>query len=203
MRSKFGSSALVTSAITADGTSGGKIEAADYAGAASSLDWLMPMTYDYDGAFNPTGPVGPHSPLTSFSGQKIAGFDSATAIAKLKSLGIPSNKLLLGIGFYGRGWTGVTGTAPGSSATGAAPGTYEAGIEDYKVLKTRCPATGTVGGTAYAKCGNEWWSYDTPATIAGKMSYVNQQSLGGSFFWELSGDTTNGELISAVKTGLG
>jgi len=203
LRSKFGSSALVTSAITADGTSGGKIEAADYAGAASSLDWLMPMTYDYDGAFNPTGPVGPHSPLTSFSGQKIAGFDSATAIAKLKSLGIPSNKLLLGIGFYGRGWTGVTGTAPGSSATGAAPGTYEAGIEDYKVLKTRCPATGTVGGTAYAKCGNEWWSYDTPATIAGKMSYVNQQSLGGSFFWELSGDTTNGELISAVKTGLG
>ena len=26
----------------------------------------------------------------------------------------------------------------------------EPGIEDYKVLKTKCPATGTVGGTAYA-----------------------------------------------------
>jgi chitinase len=203
LRNKFGSSALVTSAITADGTSGGKIEAADYAGAAPYLDWLMPMTYDYDGAFNPTGPVGPHSPLTSFPGQKVAGFDSATAIAKLKSLGIPSDKLLLGIGFYGRGWTGVNGTAAGSSATGAAPGTYEAGIEDYKVLKTKCPATGTVGGTAYAKCGSEWWSYDTPSTIAGKMDYAKQQGLGGSFFWELSGDTNNGELISAIKNGLG
>ncbi|WP_158791115.1 hypothetical protein, partial [Streptomyces sp. NRRL WC-3549] len=40
-----------------------------------------------------------------------------------------------GIGFYGRGWTGVTQAAPGGTATGAAPGTYEAGIEDYKVLK--------------------------------------------------------------------
>jgi chitinase len=202
LRAKFGSSALVTSAITADGTSGGKIEAADYAGAASSLDWFMPMTYDYDGAFNPSR-VGPHSPLTSFAGQATPGFDSATAIAKLKSLGIPSNKLLLGIGFYGRGWTGVSGTAAGSSASGAAPGTYEAGIEDYKVLKTRCPATGTIGGTAFAKCGSEWWSYDTPATIAGKMTYAKNQGLGGSFFWELSGDTSNGELISAIKTGLG
>jgi len=202
LRSRFGSSALVTSAITADGTSGGKIEAADYAGAASSVDWFMPMTYDYNGAFNPTGPVGPHSPLTSFAGQATPGFDSATAIAKLKSLGIPSNKLLLGVGFYGRGWTGVSGTAAGSSATGAAPGTYEAGIEDYKVLKTRCPATGTVGGTAFAKCGSEWWSYDTPATMGTKMTYVKNQGLGGAFFWELSGDTTNGELISAVKSGL-
>ncbi len=201
LRAKFGNNALVTSAITADGTSGGKIEAADYAGAAASLDWLMPMTYDYDGAFNPSR-VGPHSPLTSFTGQATPGFDSATAIAKLKSLGIPANKLLLGIGFYGRGWTGVSGTAPGSSATGAAPGTYEAGIEDYKVLKTRCPATGTVGGTAYAKCGSEWWSYDTPTTIAGKMAYAKNQGLGGSFFWELSGDTANGELISAIKSGL-
>jgi chitinase len=60
-------------------------------------------------------------------------------------------------------------------------------------------ATGTVGGTAYAKCGNQWWSYDTPATIATKMTYKNQQGLGGTFSWELSGDTSGGELIRAVN----
>ena len=60
------------------------------------------------------------------------GFDSSTAIAKLKSLGIPSSKLLLGIGFYGRGWAGVSQSAPGGSATGPAPGTYEQGIEAAK-----------------------------------------------------------------------
>ena len=125
------------------------------------------------------------------------------AMHELKGKGIASSKLLLGIGFYGRGWTGVTQAAPGGSATGAAPGTYEQGIEDYKVLKTRCPATGTVAGTAYAYCGGQWWSYDTPSTIAGKMSYAKNQGLGGSFFWELTGDTTNGELITAMKNGIG
>ncbi|WP_327313759.1 glycoside hydrolase family 18 protein [Streptomyces sp. NBC_01235] len=199
LRAKFGKRELITAAITADATSGGKIEAADYAGAAQYVDWYNPMTYDYFGTWDATGPTAPHSPLTSYPGIPKKGYDTATTIAKLKSLGIPSHKLLLGIGFYGRGWTGVTQTKPGGTATGPAAGTYEDGSEDYKVLKTKCPATGTVGGTAYAKCGSDWWSYDTPATIATKMKYKNQQDLGGTFFWELSGDTADGELINAIK----
>ncbi|GGM37990.1 chitinase [Micromonospora sonchi] len=202
LRSRFGSSALVTAAITADGSNGGKIDATDYAGAAANLNWIMPMTYDYFGAFNAQGPTAPHSPLHSYTGIPQQGFWSDAAIQKLKSKGIPANKLLLGIGFYGRGWTGVTQTTPGGTATGPAPGTYEQGIEDYKVLKNSCPATGTIGGTAYAKCGSNWWSYDTPSTINGKMTYAKNQGLGGAFFWELSGDTSNGELISAVRGGL-
>jgi chitinase len=198
LRSRFGSDNLVTAAITADGSDGGKIDAADYGGAAQYVDWYNVMSYDYFGAFDADGPTAPHSPLTSYDGIPAQGFNTDAAIQKLKSKGIPSEKLLLGIGFYGRGWTGVTQAAPGGSATGAAPGTYEAGIEDYKVLKSRCPTTGTVAGTAYAYCGNQWWSYDTPATISGKMAYATQQGLGGAFFWELSGDTANGELISAM-----
>ncbi|MEU0212181.1 glycoside hydrolase family 18 chitinase [Streptomyces canus] len=202
LRSEFGPSYLVTAAITADGSSGGKIDAADYGGASQYVDWYNVMTYDYFGAFNAQGPTAPHSPLTSYAGIPTAGFNSADAIAKLKSKGVASKKLLLGIGFYGRGWTGVTQAAPGGSATGAAPGTYEAGIEDYKILKTSCPSTGTVAGTAYAYCGNNWWSYDTPATIAGKMTWAKNQGLGGAFFWEFSGDTGNGELVSAINSGL-
>ncbi|WP_225635296.1 glycoside hydrolase family 18 protein [Streptomyces solaniscabiei] len=198
LRATFGSGNLVTAAITADATSGGKIDAADYAGAARYVDWYNPMTYDFFGAWDAAGPTAPHSPLTSYSGIPKAGYHTSATIAKLKGLGIPSSKLLLGIGFYGRGWTGVTQSAPGGTATGPAKGTYENGIEDYKVLKTTCPANGTVAGTAYAKCGSNWWSYDTPATIATKMTYKNQQGLGGTFFWELSGDTTNGELIKAI-----
>ncbi|MFF1307681.1 glycosyl hydrolase family 18 protein [Streptomyces sp. NPDC058307] len=202
LRSEFGPNYLVTAAITADGTSGGKIDAADYGGASQYVDWYNVMTYDYFGAFDADGPTAPHSPLTSYAGIPTAGFDSADAIAKLKSKGVASNKLLLGIGFYGRGWTGVTQAAPGGSATGPAPGTYEQGIEDYKVLKTSCPTTGTIAGTAYAYCGNNWWSYDTPATIAGKMTWAKNQGLGGAFFWEFSGDTGNGELVSAINSGL-
>ncbi|MFC9132926.1 glycoside hydrolase family 18 protein [Streptomyces sp. NPDC057099] len=199
LRAKFGSGNLVTAAITADATPGGKIDAADYAGAAPYVDWYNPMTYDFFGAWDTAGPTAPHSPLTSYSGIPKANFHTSATIAKLKGLGIPASKLLLGIGFYGRGWTGVTQSAPGGTATGPAAGTYEQGIDDYKVLKAKCPATGTVAGTAYAKCGNNWWSYDTPATIGTKMTYKNQQGLGGTFFWELSGDTANGELIRAIK----
>ncbi|MFI6060869.1 glycosyl hydrolase family 18 protein [Streptomyces sp. NPDC051286] len=202
LRSKFGSNNLVTAAITADGSDGGKIDAADYAGAAQSLNWYNVMTYDFFGAWADKGPTAPHSPLTSYNGIPQAGFNASDAIAKLKAKGVPASKLLLGIGFYGRGWTGVTQDAPGGTATGAAPGTYETGIEDYKVLKTSCPATGTIAGTAYAHCGTNWWSYDTPATIASKMTWAKGQGLGGAFFWEFSGDTSNGELVSAINSGL-
>nr|WP_312866875.1 glycoside hydrolase family 18 chitinase [Streptomyces zagrosensis] len=202
MRARFGSSNLVTAAISADGSNGGKLDVADYAGAAQHADWYNVMTYDFFGAWDAKGPTAPHSPLTSYQGVPREGFNSDAAIQKLKGKGIPAKKLLLGIGFYGRGWTGVTQKEPGGTATGPAPGKYEQGIEDYKDLKDRCPANGTVGGTAYAHCGNQWWSYDTPATINGKMSYVKNQKLGGSFFWEFSGDTSNGELMTAINSGL-
>ncbi|WP_028813203.1 glycoside hydrolase family 18 chitinase [Streptomyces flavidovirens] len=202
MRGKFGTNNLVTAAITADASSGGKIDATDYAGAAAYSDWYNVMTYDFFGAWAAKGPTAPHSPLTSYPGIPQAGFNSAEAIAKLKAKGVPAKKLLLGIGFYGRGWTGVTQKEPGGTATGAAAGTYESGIEDYKVLKTKCPANGTVAGTAYAHCGTDWWSYDTPATIGSKMSWAKGQGLGGAFFWEFSGDTAHGELVTAINNGL-
>ncbi|MFI5578066.1 glycosyl hydrolase family 18 protein [Streptomyces sp. NPDC051822] len=202
MRAKFGANNLVTAAVTADASAGGKIEAADYAGAAQYMNWFNVMTYDFFGAWAAKGPTAPHSPLTSYAGIPQAGFNSAEAIAKFKAKGIPANKLLLGIGFYGRGWTGVTQSAPGGTATGPAAGTYEQGIEDYKVLKASCPATGTVAGTAYAHCGTNWWSYDTPATVTSKMSWAKNQGLGGAFFWEFSGDTGNGELVGAINNGL-
>ncbi|MGW6402869.1 glycosyl hydrolase family 18 protein [Streptomyces sp. NPDC055134] len=202
LRAKFGSSNLVTAAITADASTGGKIEKNDYAGASQSFDWYNVMTYDFFGAFNAQGPTAPHSPLTSYPGIPQQGFNSADAIAKLKAQGVPSSKLLLGIGFYGRGWTGVTQKEPGGTATGPAAGTYEQGIEDYKVLKTKCPANGTVAGTAYAYCGSDWWSYDTPATINSKMAWAKSQNLGGAFFWEFSGDTAGGELVTAIDGGL-
>ncbi|UED84018.1 glycoside hydrolase family 18 protein [Streptomyces profundus] len=193
---------LVTAAITADASDGGKIAASDYAYGAEYADYIAVMTYDFFGAFNAAGPTAPHSPLTSYDGIPQEGFNSEAAIDALVAQGVPAEKLLLGIGFYGRGWTGVTQAEPGGSATGAAPGTYEAGIEDYKVLAQSCPPSGTVAGTAYAHCGNNWWSYDTPATVTDKMAWANDQGLGGAFFWEFSGDTSDGALLDAIDAGL-
>src|SRR3712207_8186555 len=48
--------------------------------------------------------------------QSQAGFNTDAAIKKLRAKGVPSNKLLLGVGFYGRGWSGVSQSAPGGPA---------------------------------------------------------------------------------------
>ena len=203
LRARFGDTALVTATITGDGAAGGIGDAADYPGAAPALDWVMAMTYDYFGTGSTPGPTAPHSALYPYPGIPRTGSSAQETIAKLVQRGIPERKLLLGIGFYGRGWTGVTQAEPGGTATGPAPGTYESGIDDYAVLAQRCPPTGTVGGTAYAFCPGQWWSYDTPATAADKARYARDQGLGGVFVWELSGDTPDGDLISAIRAGLG
>ncbi|TQV87584.1 glycosyl hydrolase family 18 protein [Aliikangiella coralliicola] len=193
LRARFGDR-LVTAAI---GAGESKLNAADYGTASQYVDFYMLMTYDFFGAWDAKGPTAPHSPLYAYDGIPIREFNSDYAVKLLLSKGVSAEKVLLGIGFYGRGWTGVTQSEPGGSATGAAKGNG-----DYRILKNSCPATGLVGGTAYAKCGSDWWSYDTPATISGKMDYVKQQGMGGAFFWELGGDTDNGELIKAIKDNL-
>jgi len=198
LRARFGSQ-LVTAAIT---SSSSKMETTDYGGAAQYLDFYMVMTYDFFGAYSENGPTAPHSPLYDYPGIPHKGFSSDAAVQKLKSLGVPSDKILLGIGFYARGWANVTQEAPGGQANGPAPATYDNGTEEYKIVKEKCPATGTIGGTAYAFCDGNWWGYDTPETILGKMAYVKQQGLAGAFFWQFGGDTSDGELIRAIDEGL-
>jgi chitinase len=198
LRSAFGPSALVTAAVPGDA---GKLEATDYAAAARSVDWLSAMTYDYFGTTG-RGPTAPHSPLTAYPGIPRTTATTDATVTKLLALGIPANKILLGIGFYGRGWSGVSTGKPGGRAEGLADGRYEMGVEDYEVLAVRCPPTGMVGGTAYAHCGDQWWSYDTPETVKTKMAYARSRSLAGAFAWELSGDTGTADLLAAMSDGL-
>jgi chitinase len=206
LRSALGPGALVSAAVPGDVA---KLAAADYPAAARSADWLSAMTYDYfgtgaDGGDDPADQheTEPHSALTAYPGIPRASATTSATVDELLRLGVPAGKVLLGIGFYGRGWTGVTGPGTGSPASGPADGRYERGLEDYEVLATRCPPTGTAGGTAIARCGSQWWSYDTPETIKTKMAYARGRALGGAFAWELSGDTPKADLLGALSTGL-
>jgi chitinase len=202
LRAKLGPGRLISAAVTVDADPGGALDAADYGAAAAHLDWINAMTYDYFGAGDTPGPTAPHSPLTTYPGIPDADDTVLASMAKLRKLGVPAAKILLGIGLYGRGWAGVRGTDPGGASSGRAKGTYEPGVEDYKVLVKSCPPSGTVGGTAYAFCAGQWWSYDTPASIGGKLAWARSQGLGGAFAWELSGDTAGGDLLTAMARGL-
>lgn len=133
----------------------------------------MPMTYDYFGTWAPKGTTAPHAPLSPFPGAPISGFEAQTVISALLARGVPSRKILWGVPYHGQGWTGVKRARPGGKAKGSAKGPVSgaSGVEKYTNLARLCPPTGMIGGTAYAKCGKHWWSYDTPRTIGTKMAY--------------------------------
>ncbi len=171
------------------------------------LDYINVMTYDFHGAWEPI--TNFHSALFASPGDPSTGdallYNSNDAIQAFLDRGVPADKLNLGIGFYGRGWTGVPNVNNGLYQSGsAAPGTWEAGIEDYKVLKNLgWPSFVHPQARAHwIYNGSTFWNYDTPALIAEKMQYVNVQGLGGAFFWEFSGDDANGSLAAAIDEGL-
>ena len=158
--------------------------------------------YDFHGTWEPTTnqqselfrpPSDPASPTFA---------STARSTAYLRR-GAPPHKLVLGMPFYGRGWTGVGGGDNGlfQPATGAAPGTWEAGIEDYKVLKN-LPGNGFVtppgpaAGHAWLFDGTTFWTYDDPQVHGGQGLVHPAEPLGGVMFWALNGDTPDGELIA-------
>jgi chitinase len=175
---------------------------------AQSLDFINVMTYDFHGSWD--AQTNHHSALFASPQDPSTGdqkfYNSNDAIEAFLSRGVPASKLSLGIGFYGRGWTNVPdGGRHGLYQSGsAAPGTYEAGNEDYHVLKNlNWPAyTDSTAMATWIYNGTTFWSFDTPANIQAKMNYVKTQGLGGAFFWEFSGDDAQGTLAAAIRSGL-
>ncbi|WP_405899704.1 glycoside hydrolase family 18 protein [Streptomyces sp. NBC_00727] len=124
--------------------------------------------------------------------------------------GAPARKLVMGMPFYGQGWTGVTGGGDGlgQPAAGPAPATWAAGYEDYKALKQLAESgtykvhRNTRDGSAWLFDGTTLWTYDDPQVLRTKTAYIRDHRLGGAMFWSLDGDTEDGELITAVDRGL-
>jgi chitinase len=184
-----------------------KIRVTDPGTYQQYLDYINVMTYDFHGAWEPK--TNHHSALFDSPNDPSTGdvvfYNSNDAIEAFLARGVPASKLNLGIGFYGRGWTNVSNVNNGLYQSGsAAAGTYEAGIEDWKVLKNLAWAS-YVDANARAQWiynGTTFWSFDNPALVTEKMSYVKAQSLGGAFFWEFSGDDVQGTLVNTISTGL-
>lgn len=124
--------------------------------------------------------------------------------------GAPAHKLVMGMPFYGQGWTGVSGGGDGMGrpATGPAPATWSAGYEDYKALK-KLADSGSYkvyrdrrNGSAWLFDGSTLWTYDDPQVLRAKTRYIREEGLGGAMFWSLDADTADGELMTAVDQGL-
>ena len=169
------------------------------------LDWINLMTYDMHGAFDPStnfnAPLyaSPNDPGSYPS--NVYSIDNA--VTGYLAAGVPPSKLTVGLPFYGRGWQGVpNGGTNGlyQPASGGAPGTYESGIEDYKVLKNltypvyRDPIT----QVPWMYNGNIFWSFDDAQSLTNKVNYIHTKGLRGAMVWSLDGDDTSGTLMNAV-----
>jgi chitinase len=179
------------------------------------LDWANLMTYDFHGAWDTTGPTNFMAPLYGSPADPSVGvsrnYNIDYAVNAYIAAGFPANKLVLGLPYYGRGWTGVP---PGpnnnglyQSATGPAPSTRinEDGMEFYRTLKANYESTYTKFYDPITKAmwiynpgTSVWWSYDDPTSLATKLAYMRAKGLGGAMAWELQADTADGELTRAI-----
>ena len=181
----------------------------DAATIGKTVDFMNLMSYDYHGGWDPI--TGHNAPMVVGSGDSATGFSITAAVDSYLSRGFPANKLILGLPFYGRGWSGVSNATngglfqPGATAT---VGTWEKGVFDYTDIKNNYLPTMTRYWDAQAQvpylydpARQLFMSYDDPQSITVKTDFIKSRGLGGAMIWELSGDRS-GELLNTVARNL-
>jgi chitinase len=190
---------LYTSIAT--GASAKYIEHTEMAKVSRHLDTVNLMTYDFYVGGPSTGHDAPlfHNPADP----KRVSADNAVSL--FLEAGVPADKLVLGVPFYGRSWGEVADTnhglfQPGKAAKGVhfsypdLPGLLAQGYVRYWDSEAGAPYL-------YSAEKRVFITYEDPQSIAGKSRYVREHSLGGMMFWEYFNDTT-GILLDAVHAGM-
>ncbi|XP_054569068.1 chitinase-3-like protein 1 [Eptesicus fuscus] len=191
----------------------------DISQLAQHLDFISLMTYDFHGAWRQS--TGHHSPL--FRGQEVTSSDRYSnvdyAVSYALRLGVPAEKLLMGIPTFGRSFT-LASSQIGVGAPCSGPGlpgqfTKEDGTLAYyeicdflrgatvhQLLDQRVP---------YATKGNQWVGYDDRESVRTKVQYLKNRRLAGAMVWALDLDDFTGTfcgqnlkfpLTSAIKEAL-
>lgn len=172
------------------------------------LDWINVMTYDMNGWKNVTDFNAPLYPSAPESVGQIA---IDTTITDLLAKNIPSDKLVMGLPFYGYTWHGVENKDNGLYQPNAGRGTSASSGDStlpYRQIVDLVPAysrfwdEGAKIPWLYNADGQVMISYDDAESIAAKAAYVRDHHLGGLMIWELSLDTPASDLLNAVYHGL-
>ncbi|MEV7227046.1 glycoside hydrolase family 18 protein [Polymorphospora sp. NPDC051019] len=173
-----------------------------------SFDFVTVQGYDFHGSWESV--ANHQSALRVPAGATEPAYSVDRTIDAWTSRGAPRDKLVLGIPYYGRGWTGITGSRTGlfGNSTGPAPATWDAGYEDYKLLKNLVGKNGyrvhrdLRAGHAWLFDGTTFWTYDDPAVVLQKALYIRTKGLGGAMMWSLDGDDENATLTRTIHLGL-
>ena len=177
------------------------------------VDWVNLMTYDFAGTWSRVSSFNAalYTPDTG-----VAGFTQHSVDATVhayRAAGVPAEKIVVGVPFYGRAFGGVRDVnhglfqphdgKPPATSPGARQWTYGSIIaggldksadrhwhDQAKVPWLYDPGTGVL------------ITYEDPDSVRAKAAYVRDQGLGGVMIWELSQDDARAALLEALSTTL-
>jgi chitinase len=175
IRNQIGKDKLLTLASVADA------KYIDFKAIEPVVDFVNIMTYDMG------NPPNHHAGLYR---SKFTGWISADeGVTAHLNAGMPLNKLVLGIPFYGHGRNGIEG------------------FIDYREIinlngfKKQWDDVAKVPYMENEK-GEFVLTYETPESIAIKCTYLLNRGMLGAMYWEYGGDTDDGVLRKAVFSGV-
>jgi chitinase len=168
------------------------------------LDWVNVMAYDFFNSLTPT--TGHHAGLYASEWAAPGDRNADASIRQHLAAGIPPEKLVLGVAFYGRRFEEVRAEHEGLRQPYARYGREHS----YAEL-----ASSLIGRQGFARHWDDrarapfLWNaktrtfitYDDPRSIGLKAEYVRDKGLGGVMFWELSQDR-EGELLAVISAKL-
>lgn len=203
LRQAFDKEGLILSAaVGAAETSASK--SYNIAEVAKHLHFINLMSYDFHGAWDKFTAI--NAPL--YHAQRETGdqlkFNVNASIHYWLENGAPPEKLVVGVPFYGRGFTlaDVSKSELGATTTGpsmAGPYTREAGMLGYNEI---CEMLAQGGWTVkrddeqrvpYIIKGNQWVGYDDIQSVKEKAEYINSLNLGGAMLWSIETDDFHGK----------
>lgn len=175
------------------------LEVSNLAEAQKYLDFINIMAYDfYTSGDESTGHHGNLFP----SGAK--GRSVQATVKEHIEFGIPAEKLVLGVPFYGRMWKGVNPSDNGLFQSGR----FEMSLPYHQIYALSKNSSFTrywdeKAGAPYlfSPSDSTWITYEDAESLALKMKFVQENGLAGAMFWELSEDNTK-TLLNTIHESL-
>ncbi len=168
------------------------------------VDTVNLMAYDY---YEPGDDklTGNHAPLFVDPADP-KGISADKSVKEFEAAGVPAEKIVLGVPFYGHVWGHVGATDNGLFQSGEpVPNAYA----NYDALSTTMLSQGykrywdakASAPYLYNPHTQIFVSYEDPESLALKCKYVIDHKLAGIMFWEYGSDPS-GKLLNAIDLGL-
>lgn len=197
---KDGKTYLLTFASAAGGSYLNNVEIAKLAAIS---DYINLMSYDIHGTWESI--TGFNAPLYRDPSSKFTWETSVSdAIALYVKAGVSSDRIVMGIPFYGTKYANVANAGNGLYQTynGGSSVTYAELKASHIGLNGFTRYFNPDSKVPYLWNGSTFISYDDAESIGYKAAYIKDHNLAGAMIWSLGYDTSSGELLASLYKSL-